>query len=439
MRELAARIWWGKYLARESRSWDELEQFPRLDEEQQRREMAARLLEQVRYFGNRADSLPEWREAARISDPMELWRIWPSLPIVTKQALRECFPAQQMAERFGLSGRLNSTGGSTGEPVHFFYDWPMVRAGMALTLYSRVAMGWHPGMPTVILWGSERDIGKMTSRRARLNSLLLREYLVDGYSLTDQTVDRLVEIVERHGPAAVYGMTSMLEFAARRFLERGLRMPAGRVAVAWCGGEMLFPQQAEAFRQAFGVPILNHYGGREMSALACQLRPGAPLHIFRPWQFVEIVDDEGRPAAAGEPGRVLWTSTVCRGTPFLRYEVGDMASYDAAGRNAAGITAFSELQGRTAGLLRLTDGRTISCLYWNHAFKEFSEVRQFQVRLKRDGGIEIKLVGTGVTPEREEKLRQTLRHLLQEVRFEVAWVDRIPRTRQGKLVQVVRE
>jgi phenylacetate-coenzyme A ligase PaaK-like adenylate-forming protein len=439
MRNLVARLWWLKYRVRESRSWDELQQFPSLNEEQQHREIASRLLAQVRYFGKRADSLPEWREAADITDPLELWKIWPSLPVMTKQTLRDRYHPAKMVPQFGLHGRESSTGGSTGEPVHFFYDWPMVKTGMALNLYCRSAMGWRPGMPTVILWGSERDIGKLTSPRARLNSRFLREYLIDGYTMTDQTMERLVEIVRHNGPAAVYGMTSMLEFVARRFLERGLTIPPGRVALAWCGGEMLFPEQSELFRRAFGVPILNLYGGREMSALACQFRSGDPLHVLRPWHYVEIVNEHGRPAAPGETGRLLWTSTVCRGTPFLRYELGDLAAYDAAGHNASGIIALSELHGRTAGLLHLPDGRTISSLYWNHAFKEFDEIRQFQVKLKRSGEVEIMLIAPGVTPERETKLQQMLRHLLQGVQFKLLLVDQIPRTSQGKLVQVVRE
>jgi phenylacetate-coenzyme A ligase PaaK-like adenylate-forming protein len=439
IRNLVARLWWLKYRIRESRSWSELRQFPRLNEDQQRRDLASRLLAQVRYFGTRADSLPEWRQAASITDPLELWTVWPSLPVMTKQILRDRFHPKEMAPRFGLQGRESSTGGSTGEPVHFFYDWPMVKTGMALNIYCRRTMGWHPGMPTVIIWGSERDIGKLTSPRARLNSQLLYEYLIDGYSLTDQTVDRMVEVVTLKGPAAVYGMTSMLEFVARRFLERGLTLPPGRVAVSWCGGEMLFPEQSELFRRAFGVPILNLYGGREMSALACQFRAGAPLEILRPWQYVEIVDDQGRPVPPGQSGRILWTSTVCRGTPFLRYEIGDLASYGPSDHNTSGITAFRELQGRTAGLLHLPDGRTISALYWNHAFKEFSEIQQFQVKLKRDGQVEILLIAPGVTPERATSLQQMLRHLLQGVPFHIHWVDRIPRTSQGKLVQVVKE
>ena len=55
----------------------------------------------------------------------------------------------------------------------------------------------------------------------------------------------------------------LLEFVAQRVLETGRRIRPGVVRTAWNGGEMLFPQQCELFRQAFGVPLLNRYGGRE--------------------------------------------------------------------------------------------------------------------------------------------------------------------------------
>ena len=107
----------------------------------------------------------------------------------------------------------------------------------------------------------------------------------------------------------------MLEFVAGRVLELGKQVPSGMVRVAWNGGEMLFPEQVAVFKKAFGVPILNLYGGREFSAIACQYKADDPLYVLRPWQFVELVDENGKPVGPGEIGRIICTSTICRGTP----------------------------------------------------------------------------------------------------------------------------
>ncbi len=433
------RIWWRRYLRRNTRPWDDLESFPALDPAGQRRELGSRLLSQIRYLGRRADALPEWREAARIEDPAEAFRCWPSLPVLTKQTLAARFRPEDVQALCGLPGVVSSSGGSTGEPTHFFHDTNMVLSCVASSVYAQLRMGWRLGMPLVKLWGSERDIGRDTTPRNRLLNHLLGTILVEGYRMDAATVERVVQLIRRNSPVALAGFTTMLEYVARGVLDRGDTFEPGSVHVGWNGGEMLFDEQVELFRRAFGAPLLNLYGGRELSVTAFQEAAGRPLRLTRPWLFLELVDEEGKPASPGEIGRILLTSTVCRGTPFIRYDIGDLAAADPAHDTEAGLTHLRTLQGRTSGLLRLSNGRVVQTLYWNHFFKEVPEVRQFQVVVKRDGALEILLLGGGFTADRETALRSTLQQFLGDVPVQFDWVARIPRTRQGKLLQVVHE
>ena len=153
----------------------------------------------------------------------------------------------------------------------------------------------------------------------------------------------------------------------------------------------------------------------------------------------EIVNDRNGPAAPGESGRILVTTTVGHGTPFLRYEIGDMAVADAAHQDESGIRALRALEGRNTGLLRLPNGTTINCIYWNHTFKEFAEVHQFQVVVRQEKTLELRFAGDGFSPDRESRLREMLNLILQGIPLTITWMDRIPLTREGKLVQVVRE
>ena len=236
----------------------------------------------------------------------------------------------------------------------------------------------------------------------------------------------------------VLGFTSMLEFVAREMARRGDSPPQGVVKVLWSAGEMLFDEQRELFRQVFGVPMLNAYGGREVSLLAFERFAGAPLSVMRPLVFLEIVDKDGRPAAPEEPGRLICTSTVCRGTPFLRYEIGDVAAYRAEDADESGIGAIGQLQGRIAGLLELPGGKTINCIFWNHLFKEYEEVQQFQVQIRGEAGITLLFKGVPFEADREDSLRGKLRAFLGEIPVRIDWLPALPLTDQGKLLQVVR-
>lgn len=439
MPPFVSQLWLRRYLSRNAIDWRELEAFPSLTPARQREDLGKRLLSQIQYFGRRDDALPEWREAAKIGNPEDLWKVWPSLPILDKKSLQTRFIASETQRICGLEGQLNATGGSTGEAVQFYHDTRMVKSTTAVHYYARYRMGWRPGMPTVIIWGSERDIKREVPLRNRLHLRLSKDYLIDGYNLTDETARRVGNLARQLRPVAMYGFTSMLAFIAERLIALGEAPLHGAVRTAWNGGEMLYPEQNEVFTKAFGVPIRNLYGGRELATMACQSADGGPLDVLRPWVFLEIVDENGKPAGPGQSGRLIWTSTICRGTPFLRFDVGDLGAAAATHRNESGISAIDELHGRTAGLLKLPNGRTINNIFWNHLFKEYPEVAQFQVLLRSHGGIRILLCGRGFAAEREARLRDIIGDMVDHLPLELQWVDSIPLTRQGKRIQVLRE
>jgi len=399
--------------------------------------MGRRLKGLVDDLGRRDDALNEWKEAAKFSED-ELFERWSDLPVLTKDILRERFEPEAIRERFGVRGVVSSSGGSTGEPTRFLHDPPMLRATTAARLFAFMGMGWSPGITTIVIWGSERDIGKSRAPRARISALARNFWIVDGYAIDGRTLDRVMEVMDRAQKVVIFGFSSLLEELARLALERPPVAP-GRVVTAWNGGEMLSQAQSELFERAFSVPILNLYGGREISAIGYQKRQDAPLSLLRPFCFLEIVNERGQPVPPGEKGRLLVTHTVCRGTPFIRYEIGDVGASNQASYDRAGVAALDELHGRTAGLLRLPSGKTISNLFWNHFFKDYPEIQQFQVVVSRERKVTLRLKGSPLAPEREARFRHTLSGFLESTEIATDWVDTIPTTIQGKRLQVVME
>jgi phenylacetate-CoA ligase len=420
-----------------------MEAFERCTPEAARADLAHRLRATVRAFADRADALPEWRDAAAIDDLDELWRLWPSLPIVTKADLRGRFSPRALRGR-GVAGIHCSTGGSTGEPTAFLHDAGTVRTIGALQYLTRRAVGWTPGQPTICVWGAQRDIGQgLTGYRAwrhAMTNRLARLIEVDGFSLTDETARRVYDALRAAGGgAAIYGFSSMLDHVAAVVERRGWPVPQGLVGTAWNGGEMLFDEQVARFRRVFGLPIRNYYGGRELGTIGAQREAGGPLHLVRPFVFVELIGDDGRPVEPGTPGRVIVTSTENRGTPFVRYDIGDVAMCRAEGMDASGVTRLDALLGRTASILELPSGAKVNNIYWNHLFKEVDEIAQFQVRLRADGTLRLDFVGRPFEPQREAWLRGILGRFLGPIPVEIAWVEAIAPTRLGKRLQVVVE
>jgi hypothetical protein len=126
---------------------------------------------------------------------------------------------------------------------------------------------------------------------------LRNQFLADGYNFSNRTVERGFSHMG-NGPVAVFGFTCTLEFVAWRALETEGRFTPELFARRGTGRNIV-SEQSELFRQVFKVPLFNRYGGRELSAMACQFAEGRPLHVLRPWLFLEILNDRSRPAAPG--------------------------------------------------------------------------------------------------------------------------------------------
>lgn len=436
---MLSRIYWQAHRIRRKTAtyWSTLDKFRSMAGPEARLETFRDLSLTLKHFAKRSDSFEEWRSAATVQDPDNFLEQWQELPIITKKDLQNRFNPERM-QSIGVAGLVSSTGGSTGEPTPFVHNREMIETNYAASLYARREFGWTFGMPTIVIWGSERDIGKQRTLRNRISSRMRNELLIDGYSLTDETTDRVLGAIQHYKKVAIWGFSGLLEFVAQNVIDRRLSVK-GKVEAVWNGGEMLSEAQSTLFARAFGAPIKNMYGGRELSTMAFQEDRMNHLRIVRPFLFAELVDEQGRPTAPGEVGRLIWTSTVCRGTPFIRYDIGDLAVANAYDRDESGIRTISELHGRSGGLMKLPNGKTIGGLFWNHFFKDFAEVKQFQVALIGDGLIELRLVGNPFSLNRESQLRSTLENFVGPQQIRVKWLTSIPLTAQGKRVQVVRE
>lgn len=419
-----------------SRLWTEWDAFAVSPPATQRKILSERMLDTLRFFGDRDDSLPAWRELGESASPEDVWSHWTSLPIVTKDDLRNRFDADTLQKRFDIDGRVNTSGGSTGAPTRFIWDSVSLRKRLALQYYAWTNMGWIPGIPVVCLWGSPRDLGLSTSWRAKLQRQSLGLSIIDGYEFNDRTINELRQLLESHDTLGLYGYATLLDQAAQHFLDAGYAIPPGKILTAWSGAEALHQGQSDKFFRAFGRPLHNQYGGREFGAIAYKLAGAPSFRVLRPMVFVEIVNDQNQLCAPGEIGRVLLTTLAGRGTPFIRYENGDLATYAESDLTEAGLAGMERVEGRITGMIRLPDGRAFHSVFWHQLFKEYAEIRGFHVHQDEDGALTITYVGVRLPSEREGTLRHLVENMLRGVSYRLVYVESLPRTSQGKHLQV---
>jgi aspartate 1-decarboxylase len=176
----------------------------------------------------------------------------------------------------------------------------------------------------------------------RLNNLLMLPFPAEGGA----PLVAAVEAICSWEPALVAGPPAALESVARSIRNAG---PVRRLRAVVSFGEPPGRGRREAIEEGFGVPLFDRYQMREFSAIAMECPEHRGLHIFADLVHVEVLREDGSPAAPGEAGEVVVTGLTGRYMPLIRYRTGDLAVRAGApcpcGR---GLPLLERIEGRRA-------------------------------------------------------------------------------------------
>jgi phenylacetate-coenzyme A ligase PaaK-like adenylate-forming protein len=201
-------------------------------------------------------------------------------------------------------------------------------------------------------------------------------------------LDEAVALVAQHRATVVWGVAGFV----RRLLIRAAELGADLSAVRWCfitGEATSDAGVADLTRRLAAVGsagrVANRYGSTEAgSMIACAEEAG--WHNPTPEQtWYETVDpDSGAPVADGEPGLLLVTHLVQRGTVLLRYALGDVVALTrrpcpACGRTSERIVSQPV---RTKGLVKIK-GTLVNMQVLGDAIAEYADVQEYRVVLDR--------------------------------------------------------
>ena len=300
------------------------------------------------------DSTPWYRE--RLSgvdvDDLRSEADLTALPVLTKSDLRDS-PEALISEGFDRAQMFHRrTGGSTGVPVHVWWDDLMhVFTNAATRRHDRWA-GFVPGQKKAALWG---DTDKTYPLRERIyKALCERTIYLDTLHMDEQYLAGFVERARRFGPEVLMGHAHSIYFLTRYLVDQGIDdiRFAGIISTA----ETLSPAERTFIESHFGQVVFDRYGCEEVSLIASECEAHDGLHICAEGMLVEVVGGDEK-----VPGKLLVTSLINRGMPIIRYEVGDMATV-ASGRCPCGrgLPRLGRVFGRTSDILYAPDGRRIS-------------------------------------------------------------------------------
>lgn len=354
------------------------------------------------------------------------------LPVVTKAMLRAAYPDRCCRTVRG-STYETSTSGSTGTNFYVREDHETAGWYRASFMLALEWAGWRIGEP-------HAQVGMTTQRNLprRLKDAALGCHYIPGFDLTNEALDRCLDLLESKRLRHLWGYPGSLFCLARRARLLGWNTPLTSV-VTW--GDQLHSHYREVIEQAFGVRVSDTYGCGEGMQIAAQCGTGSHYHLHELDVVVEYLDAQESPVPPGVPGRIVLTRLFAGPMPFIRYEVGDVGIGGGDQTCACGRSfgILESIQGRNADYVLTPAGNRLIVHFFTGILEHFREIDSFQVIQDRPDAIRLHIVpGPGYNPEIPEKIQNALRQRGADLNIEVQTVREIPLTSGGKRRFIVR-
>jgi phenylacetate-CoA ligase len=249
------------------------------------------------------------------------------------------------------------------------------------------------------------------------------------YVSADRDTRHIAERVERINPHLLQCYPSHLLLLA----EVVNRARLSRLSRIISAGELLTDEARSRIEDAFGVPVSNYYGLKELGMLAWECHEHSGMHIN--WDLYHVEQLPGS-------NELVVTLLDDDAMPFVRYNTLDRGRIDFSPCPCGcHFPRIVEIEGRSDDWLVLANGELVPPLRVNFVdFTGHTQAHAYQIRQDRPGHIEILLVPTDTFDMEScgERIRADIdRYLSPDLTFEIMLVEEIQRDPSGKLRSVV--
>lgn len=330
------------------------------------------------------------------------WAGFEALPLLTKGEVRENVQTM-LSPDIGANELVEArTGGSTGTALTLYFDKACQQRRNAAAMRSDAWAGRVFGMKVAGIWGNPPKIEGIRDKVR--NALLDRTIYLDTMDIREQSVGDFVLRWRRERPQIVLGHSHSIYMVAKYLRELGVTnlRPKGIISTSM----MLLANERKVIEDVFECLVTDRYGCEEVGLIASECEMHCGMHVNAEHVVVEVLRDDGRPAALGEPGNVVVTDLTNRAMPLIRYVVGDMAV--ASGKTCGcgrGLPLLERLVGRRADFLKRRDGSLVAGVSLvERTLTAIPGIDQMQIVQDELAALSVRVVGKAVTYESEQAL-----------------------------------
>jgi phenylacetate-CoA ligase len=346
------------------------------------------------------------------------------LPFLTKEIVRK-HKKDFLATNFSPNrAHLDSTSGSTGNPLDFYVDDATKAIEVALAYRH---LKWLDYQNDDMIAEIKEDCF-IDPDRVYWYLPGSRHLKFSFFTVDDARLEKTALALERFQPKFLKVFPSSL-FVLSRWMERHRKTikPPKYIITS---SETLYKSTKDLAEKVFRAPVIDWYGQNEKVATAFQCEFSRGYHIQMEQAIVELV-----PSKAGYFD-IVGTSLHAFGMPFIRYRTGDTGVKESelcpCGRPHP---VLSQVMGRECEFIITPEKRIIMPTAMDYAMYHLEEIKESQIIQEDINTLRIKMVPwDNISESTKAQLLHELRRYLGSPGMELILeeVEEIPRTSRRK-------
>ncbi len=243
------------------------------------------------------------------------------LPFITKDDLREAYPAGLLATPLSECVKIHSTSGTTGRRVIAYYTQHDLDVWYDCAARAIVAVGGTKDDVVQVCYGYGLFTGGLglNGGSEKLGCLTL--------PMSSGNTDRQLQFMVDLKSTILCCTPSYAAYLGESVVERGLR-DSIHLKAGIFGAEAWTEEMRRDIENKLGLKAYDIYGLTELCgpgvSYECEAQTG--MHINEDHFIVEVIDpDTGEVLPEGERGELVFTSITKEAFPLLRYRTRDIA------------------------------------------------------------------------------------------------------------------
>lgn len=210
-----------------------------------------------------------------------------------------------------------------------------------------------------------------------------------GISMTDT---KMISLLQKFQPNTIFSSPSRLIHIKEIITQYGIQIP--KFTKILLAGEPCSMTQRDEIESFWNVIPANLYGSEETDGLACSCNEHNGLHFFEEFFHLELVQPGTNiPIKNNEPGEAIITSLYSKGTPIIRYRLGDLVQVIQKPCPCGSLKKRIKVLGRSSLTFNLYDGVKLNAFQIRTAISSvIPNIDRYQATLSSSGSRKYKLL-----------------------------------------------